>query len=193
MISKLLRVKQTSHVLKAGNILISVPFMGDAYFDRSVVLLIEHNQSGSFGIIINKKLEKIPLKFVKTDTKKRLNLYNGGPVEIDHLFFIHTYGDLLENNINLRQGLFFGGKEYDLISLIKADLVNEENIRFYIGYCGWESGQLEAEIQANMWVVGAFKKEYVFPENTRVWWEAVDALGGEYNHWLQFPEKAYYN
>lgn len=193
MISKLLRIKQTSHALKAGNVLISVPFMSDAYFDRSVVLLIEHNQSGSFGIIINKKLEKIPLKFVKTDTKKRLNLYNGGPVEIDRLFFIHTYGDLLENNINLPEGVFFGGKEYDLISLIKADLVDKENIRFYIGYSGWASGQLEAEIQANMWVIGAFKKEYVFPENPKVWWNAVAALGNEYDHWLQFPEKAYYN
>lgn len=193
MISKLLRVKQTSHVLKVGNILISVPFMSDTYFDRTVVLLIEHNQSGSFGIIINKKLKRTPLKFVKTDTKKRLNIYNGGPVEIDRLFFIHTYGDLLGNNINLPQGLFFGGKEYDLISLIKADLVDEENIRFYIGYSGWEFGQLEAEIQADMWVVGRFEKEYVFPENPRVWWDAVEALGNEYAHWLQFPEKAYYN
>jgi len=193
MISNLLRVKQTPHVLKAGNILISVPFMSDTYFYRTVVLLIEHNQSGSFGIVINKKLEKIPLKFVKTETQKKLNLYNGGPVEIDRLFFIHMYGDLLENNISLPQGLFFGGKEYDLTSLIKADLVDEENIRFYIGYSGWESGQLETEIKAEMWVVGRFEKEYVFPENPQVWSHAVEALGKEYAHWLQFPEKAYYN
>lgn len=193
MISKLLRIKQTPHALQADNILISVPFMGDAYFDRSVILLINHDENGSFGIVINKKLEKVPLKFVKTDTKKRLNLYNGGPVEIDRLFFMHTYGDLLENNINLPHGVYFGGKEYDLISLMKADLLDEENIRFYIGYSGWEAGQLEAEINANMWVIGTFEKEYVFPENDNIWREAVSKLGEDYAHWLQFPEKAYYN
>lgn len=193
MYSGLLDVKPTLLPLRSGNILISVPFMGDDYFDKSVVLLIEHNDTGSFGIVINKKLDQVPLKFVQSDTKKRLHLYNGGPVEIDHLFFIHTYGDLLENNINLPEGLYFGGKEYDLISLLKADLMDEQNIRFYIGYAGWEAGQLEKEVKDNRWVIGNLKKNYIFPETSQLWEKAVKDLGKSYNHWLQFPEKPYYN
>ncbi len=193
MFDDLLEIKPTSHPLVSGKILISVPFMGDNYFDKSVILLVEHNNEGSFGIVINKKLKKIPLKFVQSDIKKRLNLYNGGPVEIERLFFLHTYGDLLENNIMLDDGVYFGGKEYDLISLLKADLMDDQNIRFYIGYAGWTSGQLEWELDNNMWIVSSFKREYVFPETENIWQKAVTDLGKNYAHWLQFPDRPYFN
>ena len=130
MIENLLRIKQTAHAPKTGNILITVPFMSDAYFDRSVVLLIEHNTEGSFGLILNKKINQIPLKFVKSDFKKRLHLYNGGKVELDYLFFLHTYGHLMEENLFIGDGVSFGGKETDLIALMKEDLLDENFIRF---------------------------------------------------------------
>lgn len=193
MIPRLLRIKQTSHLLQSGNILIAVPFMGDPYFERSIVLLIDHNEEGSFGIVLNKKISMFPLKFVKPNLKKKLHLYNGGPVEPDHLFFLHTYGDLLENNIPMTEEVSFGGKEYDLISLMKADLLDQNSIRFYIGYAGWGAGQLEEEIKDKRWVIGQFKKELVFPENMHIWRKAVADLGKDYAHWLLFADKVYYN
>ena len=193
MIESLLRIKQTAHAPKTGNILITVPFMSDAYFDRSVVLLIEHNTEGSFGLILNKKINQIPLKFVKSDFKKRLHLYNGGPVELDYLFSLHTYGHLMEENLFIGDGVSFGGKETDLIALMKEDLLDENFIRFYLGYAGWGAGQLESEINDDMWVVGKFKKELIYAETENIWRMAVADLGNDYKHWLNFPDKAYYN
>lgn len=189
----LLRIKHTAHTLKAGNVLISVPFMGDSYFDRTLVLLIDHNPEGSFGLILNKKINQIPLKFVKTDIKKKLQVYNGGPVELNHLFFLHTYGSLMGKNTYISDGVSFGGQESELVALMKDNLLDENNIRFYLGYAGWSAGQLEQEIKADMWVIGAFRKDLAFADTVNVWRMAVADLGNDYTHWLQFPDKAYYN
>ena len=75
-----------------GRILISDPFLGDDYFERSVVYLCEHNQEGSFGFVLNNLVEinlnDLNDQFPEITTK----ISTGGPVETESMFFIHTLG-----------------------------------------------------------------------------------------------------
>ena len=70
-----------------GRVLISEPFLNDYYFKRSVVLLVEHDDEGSFGLIINK-----PLKLKLSDVSKEFSnfeadVYLGGPVKTENIYF----------------------------------------------------------------------------------------------------------
>ena len=73
-----------------GKILISEPFLNDLYFQRSVVLLIEHNENGSMGFVLNKKTDLWLNDLLDgLDHLPRIPVYLGGPVSFDRLFFIH--------------------------------------------------------------------------------------------------------
>ena len=74
---------------KQGSILISEPSLRDFYFRQSVILLAEHNEDGSFGVIINKPIEARLKDIIKGFTGYNLPVYLGGPVKTDSIFFIH--------------------------------------------------------------------------------------------------------
>ena len=77
-----------------GSILIAEPFLQDAYFQRSVVLLIEHTEHGSVGFVLNKKTDLIVNSFFKEFAEfPEIPIYLGGPVSPNRLFFIHSLGD----------------------------------------------------------------------------------------------------
>ena len=76
-----------------GSILIAEPFLQDAYFQRSVVLLIEHTEHGSMGFVLNKKTDLIVNSFFKEFAEfPEIPIYLGGPVSPNRLFFIHSLG-----------------------------------------------------------------------------------------------------
>merc|ERR1712065_46093 len=98
-------------------ILISEPFLLDYYFKRSVVLLCDHSDEGSFGVIMNKPLSVKLNEVVKDFPDFAAPIYLGGPVQNDSLFFLHTIGDKIEGSVEVINGLFWGG---DLITKVKS-------------------------------------------------------------------------
>ena len=95
---------------KQGKILISEPLMNDFHFGRSVILLIDHVESeGSFGVIINKKLNASVSQIVDDFPDFEGTAYLGGPVSDSQLFFIHTLGELIPESIPIIDGLYWGG------------------------------------------------------------------------------------
>ena len=120
-------------------------------------------------------------------------LHNGGPVELNKLFFIHTCGHLIADAEEIGNGLFLGGNEHDLESMLREGLLDRNCIRFYLGYSAWSPGQLERELEEKSWVVAPFYKDCVFCEATQLWRNVVGRLGEVYEHWLEIPDKAYYN
>ena len=188
--------KPTGHLLKEGNILLSVPLSGGFYFNRTVVLLVEHNEKGSFGIVLNKSLP-VTLRDIFTKTEKKhesIPVFNGGPVEIDNLFALHTYGNLINGSFQVIDGLYFGGFPSELLQSIKNDSLDENLIRFYLGYAGWSAGQLESELHKNMWVIGQFQEKLLFHNNDEKCWEmAVKSLGKPYNSWFNIVKVPFWN
>ncbi len=107
-INDILKIKTNDIKPAKGKILISEPFLIDYYFKRSVVLLAEHNEEGTFGLIINKPVD-IALSDVLHDFPEFDSpVYLGGPVKTDSLYFIHTLGDRLENSLEITRRIILG-------------------------------------------------------------------------------------
>ena len=183
-------IRSNSLEPKQGNILISEPLMNDFHFGRSVVLLIDHIESeGSFGIIINKQLNACVNQIVDDFPDFDAAVYLGGPVAEDQLFFIHTLGDLIPDSSPIIDGLYWGGEVETLKTLIATGIANEENTRFYLGYSGWDAGQLVSELVRNSWAVSNITVEqYLSTPPEHMWSTFVQRLGKSYEMWNRFPK-----
>lgn len=98
-----------SEKLKKGQLLLLEPsIIGDISFNRSVILLADHNDEGSVGFIINKPL-KYTINDLVPDVEANFKIYNGGPVEQDNSYFIHNIPELITNSVEISSGIFWGG------------------------------------------------------------------------------------
>jgi putative transcriptional regulator len=176
-----------------GKILVSEPFLKDFYFKRSIVLLAEHNDEGTFGLVLNKPTD-IKLSEIINDKSFQISedfdnvVYLGGPVKTDSLFFIHTRNDLIANCIKIIDGLFWGGDIKLVNHLIENKALSKNDIRFYIGYSGWEPKQLDQELKENSWVVANTNVDFLLKNSPETLWKnAVKLLGKEYADWVNYP------
>lgn len=175
---------------KKGKLLIAEPALtGDVSFNRSVVLLAEHNDEGSVGFILNKPLEYDICDLI-TEIVVPFKVYNGGPVEQDNLYFIHKVPHLIEGSIEISDGIYWGGDFEKTISLINDLTITEADIRFFLGYSGWDSLQLDQELSSNSWVVVAneYQSGIIEKSSSAFWKEKMLELGGEYLIWSNAPE-----
>ena len=138
--------------LKKGHLLVAEPtIIGDLSFNRSVILLADYNEEGSVGFIINKPL-KYTIHDLIPDIDAQFKIYNGGPVEQDNLYFIHNIPELIPNSIEISNGIYWGGDFESTKELINKGAINNDNIRFFLGYTGWDENQLENEMKSHSWI-----------------------------------------
>ena len=193
-INDILKIRTNNLKPTKGKILISEPFLVDYYFKRSVVLLAEHNEEGSFGLIINK-----PVDILLSDVLKDFPIFDtpvflGGPVKTDSLYFIHTLGADIENSLEITEGLFWGGEIEHVKELITIGKIQPNEIKFFVGYSGWVPKQLDGELAKNSWLVSNTSAKQVMktnPEN--LWNDTVNKMGGDYAYWTNFPTDPTHN
>ncbi len=175
---------------RPGDVLLSEPTMNDLHFGRSAVLLIEHNDSeGSFGIIMNKPLRIKLSEVVDTFNDFDAKVYLGGPVAENKLFFIHTFGDLIPESYKIMDGLYWGGDTEVLNTLIEQGVADEKHVRFFLGYSGWEAGQLRSELERNSWAVSQANSHLLLgTPGKELWKTLIGRLGKEYGMWSRFPK-----
>lgn len=180
---------------KKGDLLIAEPaIIGDISFNRSIVLLADHTNDGSIGFILNKPLE-YSISDLVPEVDAAFKVYNGGPVEQDNLYFIHKVPHLIPNSIEISLGIFWGGDFSEVAELISNNTINENDIRFFLGYSGWDTDQLETELKSNSWLVteNIYKKNIIEKDYEFFWKEKMLELGGEYSIWSNAPENPNYN
>lgn len=178
-----------------GNLLIAEPcILGDISFNRAVILLADHNAFGSVGFILNKPLS-YNLKDLIDGTESDFTVYNGGPVEQDNLYFIHKSPDLIPNSIEISNGIFWGGDFNVVINLINNGRLINTDIRFFLGYSGWDEQQLDYELKSNAWFVSEniYDKEIISKPCITFWREKMLELGDNYSIWSNAPEDPSYN
>ena len=187
-IEKYVQVKSNDLAPAQGRLLLSEPLMGDYYFGRAVILLVEHNKEGSFGVIMNKPLHQPFNEIVPNFPDFAGNLHLGGPVESNSLFYVHSFGDLIEGSVSIGDGLFWGG-ELDMIKeLILFGKLTPDNICFYAGYSGWSPAQLQDELKRNSWVVTQLPESPILKADAgSMWQELLTSMGEEYQYWTKFP------
>lgn len=181
--------------LKKGHLLIAEPsLIGDLSFNRSIILLADHNQEGSIGFIINKPL-KYTINDLIPEIEARFKIYNGGPIEQDNLYFIHNIPDLIPNSVEISNGIYWGGDFESTKELINLGLIGKNNIRFFLGYTGWVEKQLENEMEDNSWIIAEnlYENKIIGKSSTHFWKEQLMELGGDYLIWSNAPENPYLN
>lgn len=163
--------------------------LSDQNFSRSVILLAEHNQKGSLGFILNKKLN-MTLKDILPSSDCNFKVYYGGPVEAENLYFIHNIPDVIKNSIEISEGIFWGGDFEAIIQLLIEKKIKRTNIRFFLGYTGWETDQLEYEIETESWLVkeNIYGKKLLQETPSYLWKELMMSLGDKYIIWSNAPE-----
>lgn len=181
--------------LKKGLLLIAEPsIIGNMSFNRSIILIADHNSKGSIGFILNKPLD-LTLQDLFPEIEINFELYNGGPVEQENLYYIHKTPDLIPNSIEISDGLYWGGNFQKVIELIKNNKLNPFDIRFFLGYSGWGNNQLNYELRSNTWILSKniYNNQIIEKVNNSFWKEQMLELGGDYTIWSNAPENPSYN
>jgi putative transcriptional regulator len=172
-----------------GDLLISEPLLPDPNFERTVVILCEHNQEGSIGFVLNKPSV---LKFEEAiDGIEGFSapLYVGGPVQQDTLHFIYRGNFELEGSIEVTSDISWGGNFEQLLAMMNTGLVNNNDFRFFVGYSGWAPGQLENELKQKSWiVVNKASANQVFDMEPReLWKKLLEDMGGKFRMFSNYP------
>ena len=116
-------------------------------------------------------------------------------MEQDNLYFIHKVPEIIPNSIEISLGVYWGGDFTKVSELIAEKKINESDIKFFLGYSGWDSNQLESELQSNSWVVteNIYKNTIIDKNYETFWKEKMLEFGGEYSIWSNAPENPSYN
>ena len=179
-----------------GILLIAEPFLKDPNFIRSVTLLCKYDTTdGAVGFVINKPHQQKLGEFLPEMAAFDLPIFIGGPVQTDTLHFLHKYPEHFPEAPEISEGIYWGG-DFELTkSLINDGSIKKDNIRFFLGYTGWEASQLESEMQLNSWIIteNLYKNKILGKATADFWKEKILELGGEYIIWSNAPENPLLN
>lgn len=169
--------------------MVSDPFLDEDYFRRSVVLLCDHNEDGTFGFVLNNYLE-IDLHSIDEsfpDIQARISV--GGPVETQSLFYIHGFSEGIAGSQPINDTLFFGGDYEQIQELLKNEPDQRMNIRFFLGYSGWSKDQLKGEMKENAWIVvnNISNEDILDTTNDHFWNFCLEKQGDRFKTIAKFP------
>lgn len=176
--------------LKKGTLLIASPEIESGLFFRGVLLLCEHNASGSFAILINKPLNlELPDEIASLSTlaNPRVSMRAGGPIQTHQMMLLHTKDDSEQRTLNICDGVFLGGD----LHLLQEMLADESGspVQLCFGYAGWGSGQLEREFLDGNWFIHPASKRHIFDiQASELWKTVLQEMGGKFATLSMIPE-----
>jgi len=162
--------------LKRGTLLIASMGLVDPNFQRTVVLLCEHEEDqGSYGLVLNRPIA-VPRGVEDELGFAQGRLFIGGPVQQQALQVLHRYGDRIPDSRLVTDGIWIGGDFEVLKEGVTSGELDPDLCRFFLGYAGWAAGQLVSEFEFDSWLTAPASPEIVFespPE--QMWQRAVRA------------------
>lgn len=191
--STLFRVSSDKSAPRRGGLLVAEPFLRESYFSHGVISLIDYApDEGATGVVMNKPTGyRLADLLDNTRVFSNAEVYCGGPLGQDRLYFIHTLGDKIIPGARMyAPGLYVGGDFNSVIDYVNSGYPVSGNVRFFIGYSSWTDGQLEEEIGEDTWA------QAPMPENPEslltlhgdaYWHRAVRSLGENYRSWQLLP------
>jgi putative transcriptional regulator len=148
--------------INTGTILTSSPALDDPNFQKVIILITEHNENGATGFVINKLFHRKLNALEEFKHYPAFPLYDGGPVDKEHLFFIHRRPDLIEGGALITQGIYFGGNFKQAVTNISNKTISLNDIKIFVGYCGWNNDELEEEVNEGSWIITESSKQNIF-------------------------------
>lgn len=179
--------KQTALLPKAGRLLIAEPFLSDPNFARSVILICEHGSGGTVGFTLNKPTEHSLGDLLPELYSPLVTVFHGGPVQVDTLHMLHRTPLLFGGN-EVVDGVYWGGSYEALKEAVTTDSFQSIDLRLFVGYSGWEPGQLQQELKDGSWIVAEVPGELLFDTETKeLWRSAIDSLGRDFAYLKNMP------
>jgi len=167
----------------AGRFLVAAPSMPDERFQKSVVFICKHDDDGALGIIVNNKVEDLPLGQVYkqlgievSETAAERAVLFGGPVETSRGLVLHS-ADYKREGETL---LIDGGMALTASLEILKDMAGGSGPKeawLALGHSGWAPGQLEAEIARGDWTLAPAEKDAIFNGKSEHPWPAQQTPG----------------
>jgi putative transcriptional regulator len=178
-----------------GQLLLDSGQLGGSFFQRTVVLICQHDAEGAFGLVLNRSLGKKVGEMIVADLPDVLRespLYLGGPVQPTALSFLHT--DNFIPDADVLPNLALGHSLDDLVD-VGESFSTQKKVKLFAGYAGWSSGQLEDEIKRKAWLIFPASLELVFDTPAeQLWSKILKRKGGWRNRLLsQMPENLAWN
>ena len=171
-----------------GTLLIAGPFLKDPNFSRTVIFLCDYQEEGCFGFVVNRLYDHTLNELLNDLDGVQLPVFYGGPVQMDTLHFLHQYPDLIPGSYEVLDGIYWGGDFEAAIALVKSGSIDTTKIRFYIGYSGWSSGQLDDELKEKSWLLTEATRGLVFHQPVaEIWKKALKDMGGDYEMMANYP------
>ncbi len=171
-----------------GKILISTPDVAGDIFSRSVVLIVDHNEDGAFGLILNKKNKGVSSRLLDI-FGFAVDVYEGGPVENNKIFFISKGEKVTEEYLEINDEFYLTEDIEKVVSGIVEGKISVPDVKVFSGYSGWGPEQLEGEILRKMWTtVDVYALDYTSPNDQNLWKNIMQNLGGEFLLWANSPE-----
>lgn len=167
----------------AGQLLVAMPQMADPRFARSVVYLCAHSVDGAMGLVVNRLIDSLSFHNlleqigVEQETAAAdMPIHFGGPVESSRGFVLHTTDYLQDSTLVIEDEIALTATIDVLKAIARGDGPRRRVLA--LGYAGWAAGQLDAEIQANGWLLVPADLDLVFGVDNETKWErAIAKLG----------------
>ena len=178
----------TENFLK-GQLLLDSGQLRGSFFQRTVVLICQHDAEGAFGLVLNRATGSNVGEMIVADLPDKLKscpLYLGGPVQPSALSFLHSDESCLDANVMPNLSL---GHSLDSLVDIGESFSSTRKIKLFAGYAGWSPGQLEEEMQRKAWLTHPASLELVFDaEPDKLWQSILSQKGWKYKLLAQMPE-----
>ena len=156
-----------------GQLLLDSGQLNGSFFQRTVVLVCQHDAEGAFGLVLNRssgnKLGEMLVADVP-DQLKEQPLYLGGPVQLSALSFLHSDNFLPEASVMPNLAL---GHSLDSLVEIGESYSSTKKIKMFAGYAGWSPGQLEDEMKRKAWLTHPASLELVFHTHPEQLWRTI--------------------
>lgn len=181
----------STSIPQPGSLLVAEPFLSDEYFNHSVISLVDYAQGeSSMGIVMNRKSGYTLGQMIEGfDDNVDIPIYIGGPMSRNRMFYIHQLGGLFTGAVEIQTGLWIGGNYNQVLEYVRDGYPADNLIRFFIGYSGWEKGQLENEIKQHVWAVTSPMEpaDMLSDSDDAYWHKVVKKMGDKYRGWQMHP------
>ncbi len=141
-----------------GKILTATAALDGSWFEKAEIFITEHNSKGAVGFVTNKLYPRKLNELEEFKHAASIDLYSGGPVYATHIYFLHNKAELLQGK-EVSPGVYYGGDFKKAVELLSNGKLSASEVKVFIGYCGWDAGELESEIEEGSWEVSHTYKE----------------------------------
>lgn len=178
-----------------GKILISnYTLVNDLEFNKAVVLIVKDDNEGTIGFMLNKRSNYLLSELNSGSKELNIPIYKGGPVMIDTIHFIHKKTKLFQQSTKITNEIFWGNEFEKAVELIRDKKIDAKEIKFFVGYSGWDENQLENEIEEKSWLItSTYTKKEIFGFEKLLWKNNLEKFGEYYKLWSNSPENPNYN